>query len=152
MNDESRQTLVKNIRALMKSKNIESESELARISHVSQKTVNNLLNPEQYPGSPKLDTVERVAKGLHVSVVDLLNKGSSVNEQAATYGYSSEVLNLASRINDIPPTLLPLLESHLEHVETLAKLSPEAKAELAYLMEEKAKSSKRGKRTRTAAS
>lgn len=72
-----KKSVISNIQALMQKRGITksdgtpNQSKLAKLAGLDQKTINNLLNPKN-PASPRVDTLERVAKALKASAWQLL--------------------------------------------------------------------------------
>lgn len=67
-------TLATNLARLMAdSKLTKNQSELARKSGVSQRTISNYLAPERYEGSPTLDNIELLARAFNIEAWQLLH-------------------------------------------------------------------------------
>lgn len=108
--DENRKILAANIRGLL-AKNGLTEAELARLSGVAQKTINNLANPDG--PSPNVETVRKVAHALGLTV-DQLYLDGLIDDPA-----------VAQRVRRVVQGLLKLTpeqqEAAVAFIETLGK-------------------------------
>jgi len=123
----ARLIIIENIKVAMAAKGLDSESALARHSHCNQKTINNLMNPEMFQGSPKLETIEKIATSLGKTVSQLTRPVSleiADTDNAPPYGFSSELIDLALRINALPTPLRDLVTTSLEQAEKILDACP----------------------------
>lgn len=88
MDISTTEILLNNLDKLSKHNGL-SQTEMARKCCLAQKTVNNLFRSTVTETTPKIDTVEKIAKAFHLTVAELLSpdmtltepfKGNSSNE------------------------------------------------------------------------
>lgn len=72
MDSNSIQILLSNLNALSEATGY-SQTEVARQSGLAQKTVNNLFRSLETGTSPKLETIEQLAKAFNITVAELLS-------------------------------------------------------------------------------
>lgn len=108
MDMTARDIIIENIRTLMAKKGLESENALAKKGKINQKTVNNLLNKDAFAGSPKLDTIERVAAALSTTPAELLTPHKTehgIAEQKSTYNATPRYQKLIAALDALPAPL-----------------------------------------------
>jgi len=96
MDIKTKETLVKNVRMLMKERQW-TQPELGKKSGVSQKTIHNLLNTSA-EGQPRLDIIEKIANAFglqlwHLCIPDLppeLLKSKSIEKLIEYYSHANK--------------------------------------------------------------
>ena len=65
--------IVNRINYLMKLRGIDNVWQLAKVSGVPPTTLDGILNKDTRRNGPRIDTLEKICKGLEVSLIDFFN-------------------------------------------------------------------------------
>lgn len=73
--------IVNRINYLMKLRGIDNVWQLAKVSGVPPTTLDGILNKDTRRNGPRIDTLEKICKGLEVSLIDFFNDGVKIKEE-----------------------------------------------------------------------